>query len=177
MKTSLILLARIVLTVTIRKYQEVDRDACRSLWRELTERHREIYEDPRIGGEHPERGFDKHLAKAGADNVWVAVHDSAVVGLTGLLMEKDETEIEPLIVSKTYRGRGIGKQLVEAMISEAKARGLKFLNVSPVARNVDTIRFLHGLGFRTLGFVQLFVCFSDAKWKSGPELYGCRFDY
>ena len=167
----------IVLTVTIRKYQEADREACRSLWRELTQRHREIYKDLRIGGEHPEDYFDKHLAKVGADNVWVAVSDFVVVGMTGLMMEEGEAEIEPLIVSKGHRGKGIGKQLVETMASEAKARGMRFLNVAPVARNVETIRFLHKLGFKTLGFVQLFVCLSDANWKSGPELFGLQFDY
>lgn len=166
-----------VFSIVIRKYQNNDREACRSLWRELTERHREIYEDPRIGGEHPEDYFDKHLAKVGADNVWVAVLDLIVVGMTGLMMNEGETEIEPLIVSRTHRGKGIGKQLVQTMISEAKARGVKFLNVAPVARNVDTIRFLHKLGFRTLGFVQLFVCFTDSKWERGPKLFGCQLDY
>ena len=117
------------------------------------------------------------MTKAGADNVWVAVSDFVVVGMTGLMMEEGEAEIEPLIVSKGHRGKGIGKQLVETMVSEAKARGMRFLNVAPVARNVETIRFLHKLGFKTLGFVQLFVCLSDANWKSGPELFGLQFDY
>jgi len=58
-----------------------DKEQCRALWKELTERHREIYDDPSIGGEHPEDYFDKHLGKVGADNLWVAVRGSRVVGL------------------------------------------------------------------------------------------------
>ena len=89
----------------IREYQDDDREQCRTLWRELTEWHREIYQDPTIGGEHPEDYFDKHLAKVGADQLWVAVRDSKVAGLVGLILEGEEAEIEPLIVSKICRRR------------------------------------------------------------------------
>jgi len=43
------------LSFMIRKYQPDDREQCRALWRELTEWHREIYEDTTIGGEHPDK--------------------------------------------------------------------------------------------------------------------------
>ena len=63
---------------SIRKYQSRDNEECRNLWRELTERHREIYHDPTIGGEHPEDYFDRHLGKVGSENLWVAISDSKV---------------------------------------------------------------------------------------------------
>jgi len=94
------------LSVCVRKYQEGDREACRALWLELTEKHREIYQDPKIGGEHPEDCFDKHLAKVGAGNIWVAVHGSEAVGLVGLIVEGTEAEIEPVVVRKGYRSKG-----------------------------------------------------------------------
>ena len=37
----------------IRGYESADLERCRSLWVEVVERHREIYEDPSIGGENP----------------------------------------------------------------------------------------------------------------------------
>ena len=165
------------LSVRVRNYQESDREACRALWRELTQKHREIYQDPKIGGEHPEDYFDKHLAKVGADNVWVAVHNSEVVGLVGLIVEGSEAEIEPVVVRKGFRGKGVGTRLIEEMVFEARRRKIRFLNVEPVARNVEMIRFLFKLGFRTLGNIQLFMCFSDYVWKEGPELFGCKFNY
>jgi len=161
----------------IRKYQDDDREQCRALWRELTEWHREIYQDPTIGGEHPEDYFDKHLAKVGADQLWVAVHDSKVVGLVGLILEGEEAEIEPLIVRKTCRRRGIGTRLIETVVSEACKKRIKFLNVRPVARNVTTIKFLHKLGFKNLGHINLFMDFSNHLWKTGPEIFGCKFNY
>jgi GNAT superfamily N-acetyltransferase len=165
------------LSIQVRNYQESDREACRALWHELTEKHREIYQDPKIGGEHPEDYFDKHLAKVGADNIWVAVHGSEVVGLVGLIVEEAEAEIEPLVVRKGYRAKGVGTRLIEEVVSEARKRKIKFLNVEPVARNVEMIRFMYKLGFRTLGNIQMFMCFSDYVWKEGPELFGCKFNY
>lgn len=161
----------------VRKYQPIDMEQCRGLWRELTEWHREIYQDPNIGGAHPEDYFDKQLAKVGPDNLWVAVQDSSVVGLVGLMTLNDELEIEPLIVSKTHRGKGVGKSLIATVIAEARDKGLRYLNVSPVARNTNAIQFLYEQGFRNLGHVQMFIDFSDYKWKQGPELFSCKFKF
>jgi ribosomal protein S18 acetylase RimI-like enzyme len=69
-------------------------------------------------------GFDKHLSRVGADNLWVAIDGSNVVGLIGLTVVNDETEIEPLIVSRAHRGRGAGKLLINRAIDEARKRGL-----------------------------------------------------
>jgi len=104
--------------LVIRKYLPADGEGCRSLWRELTEWHRQIYQDPRIGGAHPEDHFDKYLAKVGADYLWVAILDSRVVGLIGLIVDEKEAEIEPLIVSQPYRRKGIGRRLMDTVIAE-----------------------------------------------------------
>jgi ribosomal protein S18 acetylase RimI-like enzyme len=147
------------------------------LWRELTEWHREIYQDPTIGGESPEDYFDKHLAKVGPDRLWVAMHNSRVIGLTGLIISGNEAEIEPLIVSKAYRNRGVGKQLIDTMISEAQKMDIRLLSVKPVARNTKTIEFLYRQGFKNLGYVELFMDFSHYPWKSGPEFLGLKFNF
>src|SRR3989337_58358 len=157
-------------SIIVRKYQLDDHEQCRNLWRELTEWHREIYEDTKIGGEHPEDCFDKHLSKVGSDNLWVAVDVSSVVGLIGLIVEEREAEIEPLIVSKAYRGRGIGTQLIRYVINEARGRGTRNLNVKPVARNRKTIQFLYEQGFKNLGFIELFIDLSGHVWKPGPRI-------
>jgi len=166
---------------TVRKYESEDREQCRSLWRELTEWHREIYDDPGIGGEHPEDYFDKHLGKVGADNLWVAIDDSNVVGLIGLMVVNDETEIEPLIVTRAHRGRGVGKHLINRANDEARIRGVRRLNIKPVSRNAKTIRFLYKQGFTNLGYIELFIDLTDASarysWKPGPTIFGCDFNY
>jgi ribosomal protein S18 acetylase RimI-like enzyme len=163
--------------VTIRNYQEADREQCRSLWRQLVEWHREIYHDPKIGGEHPECYFDKHLSLVGNQRLWVALYGSKIVGLVGLVVKGDEAEIEPVVVNKDYRCKSIGKQLVERVISEAHQMGTKYLDVSPVARNLETIGFFYKLGFVNLGKIEMFMDFTSRHWKSGLKLDGYEFNF
>jgi len=86
------------------------------LWRELIERHREIYQEPTIGGEHPEEYFDKYLNKVGPARIWTAIIESEVVGLTGLDVSGYEAEIEPLIVTKAHRNKGVGTKLLRKVL-------------------------------------------------------------
>lgn len=161
----------------VRKYVPADNDGCRALWRELTEWHRHIYQDPSIGGACPEDFFDKHLAKVGPERLWIAFQDSRVVGLTGLIVKDREAEIEPLLVSASYRHKGIGKTLVGEVVKEARRLEVRFLSVSPVARNIEAIQFFYEHGFRNLGHVELFVDFFEHRWKKGPKLFDRQFNF
>ena len=162
--------------IKIRNYRNIDKDACRLLWRELTEHHREIYQEPAIGGEHPEDCFDKYLNKVGPTRIWIAIIDSKVVGLSGLDVSGYEAEIEPLIVTKAHRNKGVGTKLLEKVIAEAHKIGTS-LNVSPVARNIEAIRFFHKAGFNKLARVEVFIDFSNRTWKPYLELHGCKLNY
>ncbi len=161
----------------IRKYEPEDLEQCRALWKELTDWHSEIYQYPNIGGVNPEEHFNKHLAEIGPDLIWVAVQNSLVVGFTGLIIKGNEADIEPLIVSKAYRCKGIGEQLIKTAINQARNKGIRFLNVKPVARNIHAIRFFHKQGFTNLGQIKLFIDFSDYAWNQGSELFGCEFNF
>jgi len=163
--------------LTIRNYLPTDKDSCRNLWRELVEWHRQIYQDPTIGGSNPEDYFDKHLEKVGADHLWVSTLDSKVVGLIGLIVNKEEATIEPVIVSQAYRNKGIGRRLTETAISEAQKMGVRFLSVRPVARNVKAIRIFHKQGFRNIGHIELFIDFSKQQWKKGLTLFDLQFNF
>jgi ribosomal protein S18 acetylase RimI-like enzyme len=161
----------------IRKYEPHDLEKCRSLWKELVVWHREIYQDQKIGGINPEEYFDNHLDEVGPELIWVAIKNAQIVGFIGLIMKDPEADIEPLIVGKAFRGEGIGEQLIQTDINHESDRVVRFLNVKPVARNIDAIKFFHKQGFRKIGHIELFIDFSDYKWKKGPELFGCSFDY
>jgi len=147
------------------------------LWRELTEWHRQIYQDPSIGGSRPEEYFDEHLAKVGADHLWVATINSKVVGLIGLIVNKKEAEIKPIIVSKPYRNKGLGRRLVKRVIAEAEKLGIRLLSVKPVARNVEAIKFFYRQGFKNIGYIELFMDFSKRQWKKGLKIFNLRFNF
>ncbi|HEX9909011.1 MAG TPA: GNAT family N-acetyltransferase [Thermoplasmata archaeon] len=169
--------AKVDSVVSIRKYKPSDKEACRSLWRELTEWHRDLYADPSIGGKHPEVFFDKHLKKVGPGKIWVAVKGAQVVGFAGLVVGDEEAELEPIVVAKEHRGQGIGRRLVEAVVSEAESMGVRFLNVRPVARNASAIRYFAGRGFNKVGRVELFIDYTGTKWKKGLRMHDTEFQH
>jgi GNAT superfamily N-acetyltransferase len=158
---------------TIRLYQPEDLPSCRNLWVELTEWHRAIYQSPGIGGSDPGSLFDEHLNRVGPAHIWVAEIDGQVVGLAGLIPGEGEAELEPIVVSELYRGRGIGRQLAETIIEAAQTRGARQLKVRPVARNAPAIGFFHELGFDVLGHVELFMDFGPVErqiWRPGEQM-------
>src|SRR5437762_4527652 len=72
----------------IRPYEDRDREACRSLYRSLTQWHRDLYADQSIHGDRdPGDFFDEHLATVGAERIWVAEEDGGILGFVGLIVE------------------------------------------------------------------------------------------
>ena len=166
--------------VAVRDYVSADYVACRMLWVELTEHHRRIYEDPSIGGNDPGGGFDDYLAMPERVASWVADLDGWVVGLTGLLDRGTSGEVEPVVVTDRLRSRGVGRLLVERVVTEAVARGYEYLAIRPVARNVSAIRRFYSAGFQALGgHIDLTMDLADRhhRWLEGARLHGLDFRY
>jgi GNAT superfamily N-acetyltransferase len=164
---------------TVRGYEPGDLDACRELWVELTQWHRDIFDAPEIGGNDPGRAFDEHLAKIGAENIWVAEADGDVVGLAGLISEPD-FELEPIVVAEHHRKHGVGRLLASAVVGAARERGARTIQVRPVGRNVEAIRFFHELGFDILAHVQLELDLVEREWDPwvpGEQLADRDFRY
>ncbi|MGC1121823.1 MAG: GNAT family N-acetyltransferase [Candidatus Methanofastidiosia archaeon] len=162
----------------IRPYIPDDLEECRTLWEELTQHHREIYNDTSIGGDNPGMFFDKHLADVGADRIWVAEFSGEVVGMAGLIIKDQEAVIEPVVVSPEYRSRGIGRALVARAVQEAQTLGVSYVSVKPVARNVQALSFFHECGFQIVGHIDLFMDLSiSGKWKEGLSLFEHDFKY
>jgi GNAT superfamily N-acetyltransferase len=168
------------MSVTIREYTPADLEACRGLWRALTQRHRDIYRDPSIGGADPGMAFDEYLSHPRLSKLWVAVLDGELVGLCGLLVEHEESELEPIVVCASHRNRGIGVRLAQHAIAESRRLGMKFINVRPVARNVEAIAFFHREGFRLLGRLELSLRLNAGPFPDGEQsidVHGVRFRF
>src|SRR5215469_426240 len=166
--------------VVVRDYASADYSACRMLWVELTEHHRQIYEDPSIGGDDPGSAFDDYLAAPERVASWVADLEGSVVGLTGLLDRGTSGEVEPVVVTDRLRSRGVGRLLIGRVVAEAVARGYEYLAIRPVARNVSAIRRFYGAGFQTLGgHVDLTMDLAGRRhrWLDGERLHGLDFRY
>jgi GNAT superfamily N-acetyltransferase len=162
---------------TIRAYGPEDLEACRELWRELTQHHRDLYGNQTIGGADPGVHFDAYLKHPKRVASWVAVKDGGVVGLTGLLRDGDEAEIEPVVVAARYRGRGIGRRLLDFAIERAREDGAKSVKIRPVARNAQAMRHFHAAGFTVLGHVEMLQTLAPSRqeWKPGIDIHGLAF--
>jgi N-acetylglutamate synthase-like GNAT family acetyltransferase len=162
-----------------RPYNREDYAACRLLWAELTEYHRTICDSPEIGGDDPGADFDEFMADRSRAGVWVATRDQTIVGLAGLLVDGAEGELEPVVVSVTCRGQGVGRRLIETVIGQATTQGLRSLKVRPVARNADAMRVFRKSGFGTLGHVELFMNLGESRteWNEGIEIHGESYNY
>src|SRR6266436_1508448 len=108
--------------VIVRDYADGDYGACRSLWAELTEYHRRIYQDPSIGGDDPGAGFNDYLAGPQRIRSRVAQSRGTVTGLAGLLDRGMSAEAEPVVVAEAARNQGIGRLLISRVADEARAR-------------------------------------------------------
>jgi ribosomal protein S18 acetylase RimI-like enzyme len=165
-------------SVEVRGYRKADLAACRRLWEELVEKHREIYADPSIGGDDPGSHFDGHLKRVGPGRIWVAVEGDEVLGFVGLVVEGEDAEIEPLIVTRERRGSGIGGLLAgEAMAAARDLKGVKFLTVRPVARNKEALDFFHGLGLVNVGRIEIFEDLTGREWRKGLRMHGLDYRY
>jgi GNAT superfamily N-acetyltransferase len=161
--------------VLIRDYAENHYSQCRSLWVELTRRHRLIYQDPAIGGPDAGDGLDSYLANPTRCASWVAEVGGRVIGLCGLLRLGEEVEVEPVIVATGFRSHGVGRALVEHAVRHARGLGVRFLSVRPVARNAEAIRFFVRCGFGIVGQIDLFQDLKPQRgraWKPGLSIHG-----
>ncbi len=165
-------------SVIIRNYVgESDLRGCALLMRELTDWHAELHQRPPKSWGPLESDYDRDLDTLDPSLFWVAVHGSRVIGLVGLIIKNPiEAEVEPIIVTSEFRGKGIGERLLEKAITEARTRGARVVAVKPVARNTNTIQFFYKHGFTFLGDVELFMDFSERSRKPGPRIFGCEFN-
>lgn len=168
------------MSVEIRGYRPAsDHPACRNLWVELTQAHRQFYDDPSIGGADPGAEFEDYLTRIALSGMWVATDDDEVVGFTGLLIEGRHGEVEPLVVTEKARDRGIGTLLLDRIAAEADKRGLEYLTIQPVTRNIAGLRCFHDAGYTALSQVTLTKDLRERRheWRDGVQLHGLHFRY
>ncbi|MDP9798560.1 ribosomal protein S18 acetylase RimI-like enzyme [Catenuloplanes nepalensis] len=164
--------------VTVRPYRPADHGAGRQLWGELTERHRELYDDPGFGGADPTAAFEEYLTRLDLSGVWVADHpDDGVIGLVGLIVDGRRGAVEPIVVADGHRGRGVATTMLGFLAAEARRRGLTSLTVTPESRNVEAIACLHAAGFTVLSSIELTLDLGHRPraWRDGPQLHALDF--
>jgi GNAT superfamily N-acetyltransferase len=105
---------------------------------------------------NPPAGFEEYLTRLDLSGMWVAQSSpDGVVGFVGLTLDGRSGAIDPVVVTRRLRGRGIGRALLDTVAAEARRRGLAELTVSPSARDHAALRSLHAAGFGSVSSVTL----------------------
>ena len=91
------------------------------------------------------------MVEADYAHYYVAVSDEKVVGCCGIRNLMGEGEITNVVVAASYRGQGIGRQMLQYMLKEAKTFGIGDCTLEVRVSNTSAIRLYESLGFQGEG--------------------------
>ena len=80
--------------------------------------------------------------------IWIAVANGKGIGCVALRpMTAGAAEVKRMFVSEEWRGRGVGRALLETLIAAARTRGYSTLRLGTLADMVAAQGLYHSLGF------------------------------
>lgn len=89
------------------------------------------------------------------NDILVAHHDGALAGVVQLTFIPNLTysgswraQIEGVRVAQAFRGRGVGRLLIESARQRAEARGCRLLQLTTDRTRPDAVAFYESLGFQ-----------------------------
>jgi N-acetylglutamate synthase-like GNAT family acetyltransferase len=81
--------------------------------------------------------------------IFVAVAECKVIGCCALIwLRPGVFELAKMAVAKEYRGQGIGRQVLEYTMAQAKALGAKSLTLGSNTKLANAVHLYESLGFR-----------------------------
>ncbi|MFW6154209.1 MAG: N-acetyltransferase family protein [Planctomycetota bacterium] len=116
-----------------------------------------------------QRGLTALMTEAPAARVWVAEAAGRVVGMCQVQRKISTAEggrigeIEDVIVDPAWRGRGVGRRLLDTLEAWAAAEGLLRLHLLADRHNTGALGFYERLGWAPADLVCL------RKYRFGPE--------
>ncbi|MBZ0320983.1 MAG: GNAT family N-acetyltransferase [Anaerolineae bacterium] len=83
-----------------------------------------------------------------AHSTYVAMDGPTMIGAAIMHWQATDAEIAYIAVTETMRGRGFGKQMIEALITQARLRGMQAVLVGTANASLGNIAFYQKCGFR-----------------------------
>lgn len=153
----------------LREFSIIDLEECVSLYRQMVDHHREVYEDNTIS--YNDEYIRKKLQRTDDNYVkMVAEKDKSIIGLLTIDIKGKTCELDEILVEKSMRGKGIGTALAEYLQKTALEHGCTEIQVSFAARNLKALSFYYRkIGLNCLGMIQLFLPLTD---KGKEQWYG-----
>ena len=80
--------------------------------------------------------------------LWIAVADGVGIGCVALRpLDDHAAEVKRMFVELSWRGRGVGRALMETLIAGARARGYRLLRLGSLHDMSSAIALYRSLGF------------------------------
>ncbi len=84
--------------------------------------------------------------------LFVVKGDEAIVGMATLVFIRHpsgfEAFVEDVVIDEAYRGKGLGKQLMQKVIEEAKKRGVEYVELTSRESRIAANKLYQSLGFK-----------------------------
>jgi ribosomal-protein-alanine N-acetyltransferase len=117
---------------------------------------------------------------AAENRVYLAAEEDGVVGFGGVMLVGDEAHVTNLLIDPTWRRRGIGMDLMRALIDEAVSQGARHITLEVRSQNDAARRLYARLGLAPVGVRKGYYADDDALilWAhdiDGPE-YRARLE-
>lgn len=97
-----------------------------------------------------ETGFLSFMIREGTIFL-TAILDGRIVGYCGLISAADEADITNVSVALDARHQGIGNKLIEELIKEAEAMGIKKIFLEVRESNIPAISLYNKYNFKQVG--------------------------
>ncbi len=94
---------------------------------------------------------DQHILatiNAPAHSTYLAYDGETAVSAAVIRWDEYEAEITHLAVAETARGKGFGKQIVDALVAEARKRAMQAVLVGTANSSIGNMVFYQKCGFR-----------------------------
>ena len=103
--------------------------------------------------QHQSRALEMIIGQPEVGRIFCAVASGSVIGMVSILFTVSKAEggraawLEDMIVHPIWRGKGIGGQLLQTAVREARAAGCRRITLLTDATNDSAARFYQRSGF------------------------------
>ena len=132
--------------IAFRLFQRGDEDAFRELNGEWIAKYFRLEEHDHVQLSDPER----NILRAGGEIVMAVAGEERIGCCALIFVSPGVFEVAKMAVSERYRGRGVGRKLLEYTIERAKELGAHKLELASNTKLANAVHLYESLGFRHL---------------------------